>query len=345
MSEKFNLDMIDKTFTTYRKGQAFDGVVVLKREDGVIFNIGGKNDAYILASDFADYKSVKIGDRFGIVITNQKNEEGLIEGSKALADSLKLANQNASNLRLGSKFSFVITGVGNGMLSKMGDYSIIVPFDQVSEHYVKNFNSMIGKQFEAVVTEIDKEAKSIVASIKLLQEQTRVAVEKNFWNIIFINKIVKGKVERILPYGAFVNVEGVDCFLHISNVAYEKLEKIEDVLNIGDERQFKVIKVDRENKKVELSLKALLEDPKTMRIKELQVGQVCDGEVVKLLQFGAIVKVENGATGLLHISNCTENKAKKIYELVKVGDVVKIEVLSKDEENEKVSFKLENMKY
>lgn len=344
MSEKFNLDMIDKTFTTYRKGQAFDGVVVLKREDGVIFNIGGKNDAYIPASDFADYESVKIGDRFGIVITNQKNEEGLIEGSKALADSLKLANQNASNLRLGSKFSFVITGVGNGMLSKMGDYSIIVPFDQVSEHYVKNFNSMIGKQFEAVVTEIDKEAKSIVASIKLLQEQTRVAVEKNFWNIIFINKIIKGKVERILPYGAFVNVEGVDCFLHISNAAYEKLEKIEDVLNIGDERQFKVIKVDRENKKVELSLKALLEDPKTTRIKELQVGQVCDGEVVKLLKFGAIVKVENGATGLLHISNCTENKANKIYELVKVGDVVKVEVLSKDEENQKVYFKLENMK-
>ena len=342
MSEKFNMELIDKTFTSYRKGQSFDGVVVLRRNDGVIFNIGGKNDAFIPASDFEDYSEVKIGDRFAVVITNPKNEEGLIEASKSLADALRIANQNAGSLRLGSKFSFVATAVGDGLLSKMGDYKIIVPFDQVSEHYVKNHKDLIGKQFEAVVTEIDKENKSIVASVKLLQEQTRVAIEKNFWNIIFINKIVKGRVERIMPYGAFVSVDGVDCFLHISNISYEKLERVEDALKVGQECQFKVIKVDRENKKVELSLKALLEDPKTSRIKELLVGQIYDGEVIKLLQFGAIVKLSNGATGLLHISNCTEDRTKKIYEIVKAGDKVSVEVISKDEENQRVSFKLAN---
>ena len=344
MSEKFNLDIIDKTFTSYKKGQSFDGVVVLRRDDGVIFNIGGKNDAFIPASDFQNYDDVKIGDRFSVVITNQKNEEGLIEASKSLADALKIANQNALNLRLGSKFSFVATSVGSGLQSKMGDYTIIIPFAEVSEHYVKDFHKLIGKQFEAVVTEIDKENKTIIGSIKLLQEQIRVAIEKNFWNSIFINKVVKGKVERIMPYGAFVSVDGFDCFLHISNISYDKLEKVEDALKVGDERQFKVIKVDRENKKVELSLKALLEDPKITRVKELTVGEVYQGEVVKLLQFGAIIKVENGATGLLHISNATENKTRKIYEIVKVGDKVEVEVLSKDDEFGKVSFKLKNMK-
>ena len=344
MSEKFNLDLIDKTFTSYKKGQTFDGVVVLRREDGVIFNIGGKNDAYIPASDFEDYNAIKIGDRFAVVITNQKNEEGLIEASKSLADALKIANQNALSLRLGSKFSFVPTGVGSGLISKMGDYKIIVPFDQASERYVKDFHSLIGKQMEAVVTEIDKENKTIIASVKLLQEQTRVAIEKNFWNSIFINKIVKGKVERILPYAAFVSVDGFDCFLHISNVSYDKIQKVEEVLSIGDEAQFKVISLDKENKKVELSYKALLEDPKTTRIKQLVVGQTYNAEVIKLLQFGAIVKVENGATGLLHISNCTENKTKKIYELVKVGDQIEVELISKDEENQKVSFKLKVLK-
>lgn len=344
MSEKFNLDLIDKTFTSYKKGQTFDGVVVLRREDGVIFNIGGKNDAYIPASDFEDYNAIKIGDRFAVVITNQKNEEGLIEASKSLADALKIANQNALSLRLGSKFSFVPTGVGSGLISKMGDYKIIVPFDQASERYVKDFHSLIGKQMEAVVTEIDKENKTIIASVKLLQEQTRVAIEKNFWNSIFINKIVKGKVERILPYAAFVSVDGFDCFLHISNVSYDKIQKVEEVLSIGDEAQFKVISLDKENKKVELSYKALLEDPKTTRIKQLVVGQTYNAEVIKLLQFGAIVKVENGATGLLHISNCTENKTKKIYELVKVGDQIEVELIAKDEENQKVSFKLKVLK-
>lgn len=340
MSEQFNLEMIDKTFTAYKKGQAFDGVVVLKRDDGVIFNIGGKNDAFIPASDFADFEAVKIGDRFGVVITKAKNEEGLIEASKNLADALKIANQNAQSLRLGSKFSFVAMGVGDGLLSKMGEFDIIIPFEELSQG--RNAHKFVGKQLEAVVTEIDKEKKQIVASVKLLQEQTRVAIENNFWNSIFINKVVKGKVERIMPYGAFVSVEGFDCFLHISQVAHERLEKVEDALKIGDEKQFRVIKLDRENKKVELSLKALLEDPKVSKVKALNLGDVLEGEIVKLLQFGAIVKVANGATGLLHISNCTEDRTKKIYEIVKVGDIVKVEVLSKDETEGKVSFSLEN---
>ncbi len=344
MSENFNLDIIDKTFTSYKKGQSFEGVVVLKREDGVIFNIGGKNDAFIPATDFEDYAGVKIGDRFAVVITNQKNEEGLIEASKSLADALKLANQNALSLRLGSKFSFVATGVGNGLLSKMGDYKIVIPFDQVSEHYVKDFHKLVGKQMEAVVTEINKDEKTIIGSVKLLQEQVRVAIENNFWNSIFINKIVTGKVERIMPYGAFVSVDGFDCFLHISQMSYEKLEKVEDALNVGDVKQFKVIKVDRENKKVELSLKALLEDPKTTRIKELVIGEVYQAEVIKLLQFGAIVEVPNGATGLLHIANCTENKQRKIYELVKVGQKVEVTCIGKDEENKKASFRLTELR-
>ncbi len=340
MSEKFNLEVIDKTFKSYRKGQTFDGVVILRRDDGCIFNIGGKNDAFIPASDFEDYSKIKIGDRFSVVITKQKNEDGLIEASKSLADALKIANQNASMLRLGSKFSFVVTGIGNGLISKMGDFSIIIPFEQVSERPIAHMSSLVGKQFEAVVTEIDKDNKQIVGSIKLLQEQTRVAIETNFWNSIFINKIVTGKVERIIPYGAFVTVDGVDCFVHISQISYARLDKVEDGLNVGDVRQFRVIKVDRDNKKVELSLKALLEDPKITKVKELVVGEVYDGEVVKLLQFGAIIKVENGATGLLHISNATENKTKKIYEIVKVGNHVQVEVISKDEEEARVSFKL-----
>jgi ribosomal protein S1 len=344
MKEKFSMEMIDKTFTSYKKGQSFDGVVVIKRNDGVIFNIGGKNDAYIPADDFENYEEVKIGDRFAVVITKQKNEEGFIEASKSLADALKIENQNAQTLRLGSKFSFVATAVEDGLVSKMGDYKIIIPFDQVSESYVKNFNSLVGKQFEAVVTEIDKENKLIVGSVKLLKEQTKIAIEKNFWNSIFINKIVNGKVERIMPYGAFVSVDGFDCFLHISNIAYEKLNKVEDAISVGQEMQFRVIKVDRENKKVELSRKALLENPRLTRIKELVVGQVYDGEVEKLLQFGAIVKVSNGATGLLHISNCTENRQRKIYELVKVGDKVKVVVIDKNEDEQKVSFRLETLK-
>lgn len=344
MSEQFNLDLIDKTFTTYKKGQTFEGVVVLKRADGVIFNIGGKNDAFIPASDFDSFDDVKIGDRFSVIITKQKNEEGLIEASMRLARDLKIANQNAESLRLGSKFTFVVTSVNNaGLHSKMGDYSVFVPAGDASMWYVRDLKSFVGKQVEVIVTEIDHEKKDIVASAKLLQEQVKVATENNFWNSIFVNKVVTGKVKKIMPYGAFVEVDGVDCFLHISNISYDRLENVGDAIKEGETYSFKVVSLDRENKKVDLSLKALLSDPKIERVKALVVGEVYPCKVVKLLRFGAIIKAPNGATGLLHIQNCTENKTKNIYELVKVDDEVEAVVIDKDEEEGKVSFRLKNL--
>ena len=344
MSEQFNLDLIDKTFTTYKKGQTFEGVVVLKRADGVIFNIGGKNDAFIPASDFDSFDDVKIGDRFSVIITKQKNEEGLIEASMRLARDLKIANQNAQSLRLGSKFTFVVTSVNNaGLHSKMGDYSVFVPAGDASMRYVRDLKSFVGKQVEVIVTEIDHEKKDIVASAKLLQEQVKVATENNFWNSIFVNKVVTGKVKKIMPYGAFVEVDGVDCFLHISNISYDRLENVGDAIKEGETYSFKVVSLDRENKKVDLSLKALLSDPKIERVKALVVGEVYPCKVVKLLRFGAIIKAPNGATGLLHIQNCTENKTKNIYELVKVDDEVEAVVIDKDEEEGKVSFRLKNL--
>ena len=96
MEDKFDLSAIEKTFTSYKKGTMFDGVVVMKRDDGVIFNIGGKNDAFIDKEDFDDYESVKIGDRFKVMIVSRNNEEGMIEVSKRKADELVKANQNAS---------------------------------------------------------------------------------------------------------------------------------------------------------------------------------------------------------------------------------------------------------
>ncbi len=343
MSENFNLEMIDKTFTSYKKGQMFDGVVVIKREDGVIFNIGGKNDAFIPSDDFDDFESLKIGDRFKVIITKQKNEEGMIEVSKHLADDKMLATQNAQKLKLGSSFSFVVTETREGgLVSRMGEYEIFIPTDEIFVNGVKDVRRLIGKQFDAVVTEINRDDKIIIGSVKLLSEQIRQTNESLFWNSIFINKIVKGKVKKIMSYGAFIEVDGIDCFLHISNISYNRISNPSEVINEGEEYNFKVIELDRENKKVALSLKALQESPKVLAIKSLQVGQSYNGVVVKILKFGAIIKLENGASGLLHISNATEDKQKQIYEIVKLDEKVDVIVLDKDEDEERVSFALVN---
>ena len=338
--EKFGLDAIEKTFASYKKGQMFDGVVVIKRDDGAIFNIGGKNDAFLPREEAVGYDDILIGDRFKVVITKSKNEEGLIEVSKDLADNQILQSQNASRLKLGSTFSFVPSGYDeNGLISKMGEYQIFVPNSEVSVKF-HDKRKCVGKQFDGVVTEINKEEKKIIASIKLLEEQIQKTNEELFWNSIFINKIVKGKIKKILPYGAFVEVGGIDCFLHISNISYKHISSPDEVIKVGEEYTFKVIEVDRTNKKVALSLKALSDSPKLTAIKQLEVGEVYSGVVVKILKFGAIIKLENGASGLLHIKNATEENNRQIYEIVKLDQKVRVQVLDKDEQEEKVLFKL-----
>lgn len=340
MSQEFNIEAIEKTFTSYKKGQMFDGVVVIKREDGCIFNIGGKNDAYLPKEEVEEYECLKIGDRFKVIILDSRNEEGQLVVSKSRADSQLVATQNANKLKLGSKFTFVVSeGNNNGLYSKMGEYSIFVPYKEISAR-TRDCRKTVGNQFEAVVTEIDREEKSIIASIKMLEDQTREYNENLFWSSIFINKIVKGTVKRLLDYGAFVEVGGIDCFLHISNISYTRISHPSEVIKEGQEYTFKVIEVNREDKKVALSLKALEESPKLKAMKELVVGEVYNGVAIKILQFGAIIKLENGATGLLHIKNATEANNAVIYELVKLDQKVQVQVIDIDLENEKVSFKL-----
>ena len=338
---KFNLDAIDKTFTKYKKNEIFDGVVVSKRDDGVIFNIGGKSDAFIEKSDFNDFESVKMGDRFKVAILGTKTDDGMIIVSKSIADNVIIGSQNAEKLKIGSQFTFFATGVkDNCLVSKMGIYNIVVPYSEI-DTTPRNINYYLNKQFEAIVTEIDKEKRLIVCSIRILKEQQKETLETTFWNSVFINKIVEGTVEKILPYGAFVSVGGVSCFIHISDIAYEHINDINSYLKVGEKYTFRVIKIDKLQKRVSLGLKQLTENPKTAYLKTLHIGDKLCGTVSKILAFGAIIKIDNtDVDGLLHVSDATQHNDKRIYQIVKLGQKIEVEVKSIDINRNRLSFKL-----
>lgn len=339
---KFNLDSIEKTFTQYRLNQILEGVVVLKREDGVIFNLGGKSDVFIPKDDFKDYENIKIGERFEVIITKMKNEEGLIEASRSKAQGIILGTQQAKELKLGSTFTFVVTKIiGEGLLSKLGEYDIIIPNDEITSKPFKSKNYFLNKQYEAIVTEINEENKQIIASIKMLTDRIQYNNELAFWNSIFVNKLVEGKIEKVLPYGVFVNVNGVSCLCHISEISYNKISSPDEVLKLGETYTFRVIKVDRENKKVNISYKALQKSPKEKLVRELEVGKVVQGKVTKILPFGAILTLDNGLDGLLHISDATNLTGINIYEICKLGEEIQVKVKSTDPEKARVSFELE----
>lgn len=337
--EKFNLDSIEKTFIKYKINNIVDGVIVSKREDGVVFNIGGKSDAFIKKEDFQDYSTVKVGDRFKAQIISLRNEENMIECSKNSADIIIQDTLCAERLKLGSVFTFFVTKVDkDGVFSKMGTYSIFVPKDELINS--SSLKTYFNKQIKGVITEINVNEKSFIVSEKIIHDQERTVAENNFWKSSFINKVVDGKVEKVMPYGAFINVAGIICFIHISDVSYDRIDRLEDILQVGSELKFRIIKLDRESKKVSLGIKQLYDNPKLVLLKNMTVGEVYNGQVVKILQFGALIKCENGVVGLLSLANATTENNRKIYELVKLDDQVKVEVLNIDLENEKLSLKL-----
>ena len=137
-----------------------------------------------------------------------------------------------------------------------------------------------------------------------------------------------------------VDISGVDAFLHISDVSYKRINNPEEVVKVGEEYEFRIIKLDQEAKKVQIGLKQNFDDPKIAAIKSLKFSEIYEGEVTKLLPFGAIIDLDNGASGLLHISDATEKTDQRIYEIVKVGDRVKVGVKYVSDDNTKVSFVL-----
>lgn len=338
---KFNLSEIDKTFARYKKDDIYDGVVILKRDDGVIFNIGGKSDAFIDKSDFEDYDAVKVGDRFKVAILGKKTEDGMVCVSKKIADRIIIGSTTAEKLRFGSEVSFYVTGIKDGdLVSKLGVYDLVVPHDEIDTR-PRHLSYYLNKQLKGIVTEINRDDKQIVCSVKMLKEQLQESLENQFWSSIFINKVVDGVVEKIMPYGAFVKVDGISCFIHISDIAYERVEKVEDYLKVGQTYKFRVIKIDKLNHKVSLGLKQLTENPRKTLLKKLSVGEKYPGTVVKILAFGAIIKLDDmNISGLLHVSDATSSNNKRIYEIVKLGQKVEVEIKSIDIEKDRISFKL-----
>ena len=334
---KFDLNSIEKTFVNYNVKQIIKGSVVALKDYGAIFNIGGKKDAFIPREEYSNFENAQIGDEFEVLITGQTNEEGYVLASKNNAEGIVKGNKDAERIKLGSHFTFIVSKIKNdNLVGYLGEFEVVIPNGEISLNPIKFLGRFLKKQVEAVATSIN--GKLMSASIKLLEKQKQEIIENNFWPSLFINKKVKGRVEKIMPYGAFVDVDGVDCFVHISNLSYDRVTTPDEVISEGEIYDFRVVKFDKETKKIELGLKQNFEDPRKTLLKSLEIGQVFKGKVAKLLPFGAIIRLENGVDGLLHVSDITNITGKRIYEIVKLEQEVEVMIKDVDIERKRVSF-------
>ncbi len=337
---KFSLDLVDKTFIIFKQGSKVSGTVVSSTGDGYIINIGGKKDGLVPFDDLSG-EELKIGSTIEAVIVKTKDENtGAVVLSKHRADQIKKGNELAGNLKVGDSADFIITSATNsGLVSKIGMLSVFIPASQVSFKNI-DLSKFVNSQVKAQILEIDLINNKIIASIKAYDRQEKLTQKQNFWKSLFLDKIVKGTVSHYTDFGVFVKVDGVDCLVHNSEVSYDKNADIKSILELSKEYDFKVIKLDEENEKVSLSYKALFDNPLKEDYAKYKTGDVVEGEVKKILPFGAIISLGKNVDGMLHIKEASAYYVKNIYEVAKVGQILKLKIIDINYDALKISLSL-----
>lgn len=330
-----------------RKGDILEGTVVQITENEVMVDIGGKSEGIVPLAELSIRKNitdpseiVNVGDKISVMVLKVENEEGHPVLSKKRADrqlaweKLEKALEEKTEIK-----APVIEVVKGGVLVDVGIIGF-VPASLLERGYVENLDDYLGKNLRLRVIELDREKNKVVLSQKAILDEEFERQRQATWKKLKVGDVVKGVVRRITDFGAFVDLGAVDGLLHVSEIAYGRVNHASDVLREGQEIEVKILDMDPEKGRISLSRKALLPDPWENAATKYPVGAVFTGKVLRIAPFGAFIELEPGVEGLVHISQLAQHHVEKVEDVVSIGDVVKVKVLSVDEEAKKISLSI-----
>ena len=294
------------------------------------------------ADDFVD----KIGDSIDLLVVELKPSLKL---SQKMIKLLKEEEALGADIEAGKEFSVVCTGTNKGgLVGQMGTYAVFVPAKEIRPGFVKDLTKYEGKTLRLRAIEIKKGArKEIIASQRVILQEERDArdaakleKEEEFFANIAVGDVVEGKVERVTSFGAFVSVNGFDCLAHISDLSWTGVEDVKEVLEIAKTYQFKVLKIDKENKKVSIGYKQLQPQPWDLVDGKYGEGDIIHGKVVRIVPFGAFVEVEKGVDGLVHVSQISHERIETPATCLSVGDEVDAKIIAVDAASRKMNLSI-----
>lgn len=338
-SEETNLDV--------HKGSVVNGKVVEVFDNKAYISFGYKTEAVLPVHEYAfpvpaSLKDcLKVGDELRVQIINSIREDSPIYVSKIKVD--RLADWDVVEEAFEKNESVECEGVEAikvGLLVQIKSLRGFIPLSQGDLRFVHSLAGLVGKKFQAKILEVDRAKNRLVLSRKAVLEEQRDSELDVLEKAYADGEVLKGVVKKIMPYGAFVNVNGVEGLLHISDISWKKIGKVEDVLQPEEEIDVKIKSFDKEKQRISFSHKECLPDPWETSIHEHAIDDVVEAKVVKVLEFGVIVELEDGLTGLLHINEMTRNHSKKPSDICALGDVIKVRIIGIDENRKRISFSL-----
>ena len=328
------------------------GTVVKINSDEVMVDVGGKSEGVIPIKELSFQKDpdveeiVKVGDEIQVMVIKMENNEGHMVLSKKRADQEKAMDTLQEKYENGEVIEAkVVSDVKGGVIVDIGARGF-VPASHLDTKYVDDIKSFVGNTYRFKIIEFDSnpENRKIILSRRALLEAEEKEAREQLWDKIAEGQILKGRVQRIANFGAFVDLCGVDGLLHISEMGWGRVKQPTDVVNVGDEIEVYVLSADREKGKISLSLKKLISNPWDNAAEQFPVGSVLTGKVVRIAPFGAFVALADGVDGLVHISQISWEHIDKVEDALAIGQEVQVKVLEVDEDRKRISLSIKDLK-
>ncbi|MDO4778615.1 MAG: 30S ribosomal protein S1 [Tissierellia bacterium] len=341
-NEEFMEQVKDSMIRIYPK-DIVKGKVINVKDNEVFVDIKYRADGIIKLDEMSKdeaadpTKAFYEGQEVDVFVIKLDDGEGNVSLSTARVQGLKNWQKLLKAFEDNDVVKAVVTGENTGglVVNVMGINGFI-PASQITTYFVKNFKQFLDKELECRILSIDEKKKRVVLSSRILQEETLDKI----WENLVPEATVKGKVVRMVDFGAFVDLGGVDGLIHVSDISWDRIEKPADVLEIGQEVEVKILKANREKNRVSLGLKQLTEKPFEVFKRDNKVGDVVKGEVVNLLDFGAFLKLKEGVEGLIHVSQVSNEHVEKPSDVLNLGQEVEVKILEIDDENQRISLSI-----
>ena len=339
----------DATLTHFTEGDVVSGNVVRIDNDEVLVDIGYKSEGVIPSSELSIRKSVdpseevELGEEVDALVLTKEDQDGRLILSKKRARFEKAWRRIEAAAESGEPVEgTVIEVVKGGLIIDLGVRGFL-PASLVDIRRVPHLDEYMGTAIECKVIELNRSRNNVVLSRRAVLEEERKEVRQQILDRLQPGMVVEGQISNIVDFGAFVDLDGIDGLIHISELSWSHVNHPSEVVAIGDTVQVKVLDIDRERQRISLGLKQTQDDPWQRVVDTYSVGDELEGKVTKVVTFGAFVEILDGVEGLVHISELAAHHVENPREVVNPDDTVLVKVLEIDSDRRRLSLSMKRV--
>jgi small subunit ribosomal protein S1 len=337
------------TMVSFEEGDVVKGKVVRIDKDEVLVDIGYKAEGVIPSGELSIRKSVdpheevELGEEIDALVLTKEDSEGRLILSKKRARFEKAWRRIEVAADSGEPVEgSVIEVVKGGLILDLGVRGFL-PASLVDIRRVHNLDEFMSQTLECKVIELNRSRNNVVLSRRAVLEEERKEVREQILGRLEPGQVVEGKISNIVDFGAFVDLDGIDGLIHISELSWSHVNHPSEVVSIGDDVRIKVLDIDRDRQRISLGLKQTQEDPWQRVISTHRSGDVLEGTVTKVVAFGAFVEILPGVEGLVHISELADHHVENPSEVVEPGSKLNVKILEIDEERRRLSLSIKRV--